>query len=53
MLSLYNPHKFYNVAFSLAKDLQSMFQVVYIVYGMVITLISCYKRLCALFELEV
>jgi hypothetical protein len=28
MLSLYNPHKCYYVAFSLIKDLNSMFQVV-------------------------
>jgi hypothetical protein len=41
MLSLYSSHKYYYVAFSLMKDLNSMFQVY--MCDMVITLISCYK----------
>jgi hypothetical protein len=52
MLSLYNPHKCYYVAFSLIKDLNSMFQVVCDIWcGDYLDFML--QGLCALFELEV
>jgi hypothetical protein len=52
MMSLYNPHKCYYVAFSLIKYLNSMFQFVCDMWcGDYLDFMS--QGLCALFKLEV
>jgi hypothetical protein len=51
MLSLYNPHKCYYVAFNLIKYLKSMFQVVCMWCGDYLDLML--QGLRALFKLEV